>query len=177
MAFLMRTSGDPNALIPAVRSAVAEIDSSKPASNIATIEQEMKRETLADRVFMILLVIFGAVAALLAAIGIYGVTAYAVAQRTREIGVRMALGASGPRVIRLVVWQALLLIAVGVVLGLGGAWGLTRFLANYLWNVSPTDPLTFAMVAAGLVLVSVFACLVPTWRAVRVDPAIALRYE
>ena len=136
-----------------------------------------RRETLGDRVFMILLVIFGAVAAVLAAIGIYGVTAYAVAQRTREIGVRMALGASAPLVIWLVVWQALLLIGVGVVLGLAGAWALTRFLVNYLWNVSPTDPLTFAAVAAGLVVVSVLACLVPTLRAVRVDPAVALRYE
>ena len=126
---------------------------------------------------MMLLVTFGAAAALLAAVGIYGVMAYAVAQRTREIGIRMALGAGGANIMRLVVRQALLLVIVGVVLGLAGAYGLTRFLMNFLWNVSPTDPATFALVAAGLVAVAVIACLIPTRRAVQVDPTVALRYE
>jgi putative ABC transport system permease protein len=177
MAFVLRTSGDPQALVPAVRTAVAEIDSSKPAGNLRTMETYLREQTSEIGVFMMLLVTFGAAAALLAAVGIYGVMAYAVAQRTREIGIRMALGASGTTVMGLVVRQALLLIAVGVILGIAGAYGLTRFLTNFLWNVSPTDPVTFALVAAGLIGVGVLACFVPTRRAVQVDPTVALRYE
>jgi ABC-type antimicrobial peptide transport system permease subunit len=177
MAFVVRTQGDPSAAIPAVRSAVGEVDSSKPAVNLRTLEQALAASIGPNRVFMLLLVIFGSVAAVLAAIGIYGVTAYAVAQRTREIGIRMALGASGAGVVRLVVRQALLLIVAGVAIGLAGAWALSRFLVNYLWNVSPTDLFTFEAVTAGMIAVSLLACLVPTLRAVRVDPAVALRYE
>jgi putative ABC transport system permease protein len=103
--------------------------------------------------------------------------AYAVAQRTREIGIRVALGASGRDVLSLVVRQTVLMIAIGVVGGLAGAFGLTRLLKNYLWQVSPTDPITFISVSIGLVLIAVLACLVPTRRAVRVDPTVALRYE
>jgi ABC-type antimicrobial peptide transport system permease subunit len=114
---------------------------------------------------------------MLAAIGIYGVMAYAVAQRTREIGVRIALGASGPNVVRLVLGRVLLLVTVSMALGLGGAYGLTRFLQSFLWNVSPTDPTIFTAVAVGLFLISVVACMVPTLRAMRIDPATALRYE
>jgi putative ABC transport system permease protein len=103
--------------------------------------------------------------------------AYAVSQRTREIGIRVALGASSGSVIRLVVRQAIQVISIGVVLGVGGAIGLTRFLGNILWDVSPTDPLTFTIVSGVLVLIAVAACLIPTRRAVTVDPTIALRYE
>lgn len=177
MAFVVRTAGDPDATIPAIRSAVAEIDPSKPASNLRTAEAYLREQVSEVRVFMLLLVTFGAAAAILAAIGIYGVMAYAVAQRTREIGIRMALGASGASVARLIVRQGLVLISIGVVLGLAGAYGLTRFLTNFLWNVSATDPSTFALVAAGLTLVAVLACLIPTRRAIRVDPMVALRYE
>jgi hypothetical protein len=113
----------------------------------------------------------------LAAIGIYGVMAYVVAQRTREIGIRMALGATSTNVLRLIIRQALLLILAGTVLGLGGAYGLTRFLQNLLWNVSPTDPVIFTIVALGSIAVSVVACLAPTRCAARVDPMVALRYE
>ena len=177
MVFVLRTSGDPNALIPAVRSAVAEIDPSKPASEMRTIDQMLRSRTSGDRLFTMLLGIFGAAAAVLAAIGIYGVMAYAVAQRTREIGVRMALGASAPNVVRLVLRQVLILVAAGMLLGLAGAYGLTRFVQNLLWNVSPTDPVVFTTVAIGLFLTSIVACLVPTFRATRIDPATALRYE
>jgi putative ABC transport system permease protein len=177
MVFLLRTSGDPNALISAVRSAVTEIDPSKPAADMRTIDQMLSSRTSGDRIFTILLAIFGAAAALLAAIGIYGVMAYAVAQRTREIGVRMALGASAPNVVRLVLRQVVILVAVGMLLGLAGAYGLTRFLQNFLWNVSPTDPVVFTAVAIGLFLTAMVACLVPTFRATRIDPATALRYE
>jgi putative ABC transport system permease protein len=177
MYFTMRTSGDPNSLIPAVRSALAEIDPTKPAGNIRTVERYLDDGLSEVRVFMMLLAIFGGSAALLAAIGIYGVMAYAVTQRTREIGVRVALGASGGNIVTLVVRQALILITIGIALGLGGAYGLTRFLQRFLWQVSPTDPMTFTAVSVGLLLVAVIACLVPTRRAVTVDPTIALRYE
>jgi ABC-type antimicrobial peptide transport system permease subunit len=103
--------------------------------------------------------------------------AYAVAQRTREIGIRVALGAGSRDVLGLVVRQTLLMIAIGIAGGLAGAFGLTRFLRNFLWRVSPTDPVTFIAVSIGLVLVALLACLVPTRRAVKVDPTVALRYE
>jgi putative ABC transport system permease protein len=177
MTFVLRSSGDPDALIPAVRSAVAEIDPSKPAAAMRTIDQMLKSRTSGDRIFTILLAIFGAAAALLAAIGIYGVMAYAVAQRTREIGVRMALGASAPNVVRLVLRQVLILVTASMLLGLAGAYGMTRFLQDFLWNVSPTDPVVFTAVAIGLFLTAIAACLVPTFRAMRIDPATALRYE
>jgi len=174
---VMRTPGDPNSLIPAVRAAVTEIDSTKPAALIRTVESYLSDSLGEIRVFMMLLAVFGVSAAMLAATGIYGVMAYSVAQRTREIGIRVALGASNRDVFGLIVRQTLLMIIIGVAGGLAGAFGLTRFLRNYLWQVSPTDPLTFTAVSIVLVLVALLACLVPTRRAVRVDPSIALRYE
>jgi putative ABC transport system permease protein len=177
MVFVLRTAGDPNRMIPTIRAAVADVDRSKPANNIRTVEQYLDNQLRETRTFMALLGIFGAVAAMMAAIGIYGVMAYAVAQRTREIGIRMALGAGSVDVLGLIVRQALLLILAGMALGLAGAYGLTRFLQNFLWNVSPTDPMTFAVVALGLVVVAIVACLIPTRRAARVDPNVALRYE
>ena len=126
---------------------------------------------------MMLLSIFGVVAAVLAAIGIYGVVAYTVTQRTREIGIRMALGASSGNVFKLVVRQALLLVLIGLVLGLAGSFALTRYIGNQLYGVTATDPATFASVSVGLLLVAVLASLIPTRRAVTVDPTVALRYE
>jgi putative ABC transport system permease protein len=117
------------------------------------------------------------IAGILAAVGIYGVMAYAVAQRTREIGIRMALGASSGNVLKLVVRQALLLVVVGMVLGLGGSFALTRVIANDLYGVTATDPRTFIGVSLALVVVAVLASVIPTRRAVKVDPTIALRYE
>jgi len=177
MYFVMRTPGDPNSLIPAVRTAVTEIDSTKPAALIRTVEGYLDDSLSEVRVFMMLLAVFGISAAVLAATGIYGVMAYAVAQRTREIGIRVALGASNRDVLGLVVRQTVLMITVGILAGLAGAFALTRFLRNYLWQVSPTDPVTFGAVAIGLVLVAMIACLIPTRRALRVDPTTALRYE
>src|ERR1700691_1565361 len=129
------------------------------------------------RYYTLLLSIFAGVATLLATVGIYGVMAHSVAQRTREIGIRMALGAHWRDVIQLVMWNALLLIATGVLAGLGGSLALTRLIATRLWGVTPTDPATFASVAALLTVVAVLATLIPARRAVRVDPTIALRYE
>jgi putative ABC transport system permease protein len=165
------------ALAPSVRNAVAEIDPGKPAGNMRTVEQYLGQQARGLELYATLLGIFGAAAGLLAALGIYGVMAYAVAQRTREIGIRVALGASGIRVMRLVLLRAAIVIAAGLVLGLGGAMGLTRFLASELYEVSPTDPLTFTVVTIGVIVVALLACLIPTRRAIRVDPTVALRYE
>jgi putative ABC transport system permease protein len=177
MSFVMRSDGDPMALVPAVRSAVAEIDRSKPAGNIRTVEQYLGEQSRGLELYAALLGIFGAAAGLLAAIGIYGVMSYSVAQRTREIGIRMALGAGGGRVMRLVTLRAVILIAIGLVLGLAGAMGLTRVLASELFEVSATDPLTFIIVTIVLTIVALVACLIPTRRAMTVDPTVALRYE
>ena len=177
MFFVMRTAGDPGNIIPAVRDAVAEIDRSKPAGSIRTVEGYLDDGLSEVRVFMMLLAVFGISAAVLAALGIYGVMAYAVAQRTREIGIRVALGANPANIVRLVVRQAVVLIGIGIVIGVAGAFTLTRFLANFLWQVSPTDPVTFAAVSTGLTLVAVAACMAPTRRAIAVDPTVALRHE
>ena len=177
MFYILRTSGNPTGIAAAVRAAVAEIDPSKPAGNLQTVEQNLRDQVSGQRVYMLLLTVFGAIAALLAAVGIYGVMAYAVQQRTREIGIRMALGATSSSVMTLVVRQALILVFIGLILGIAGAFGLTRFIANELYGVTPTDPGTFIAVSLGLVVVAVLASVIPTRRAVSVDPTVALRYE
>jgi putative ABC transport system permease protein len=177
MVYILRTSGNPTGMAAAVRSAVAEIDPSKPAGNLQTVEQNLRDQVSGQRVYMLLLTVFGVIAGLLAAVGIYGVMAYAVTQRTREIGIRMALGATSTSVMALIVKQALILVFVGLILGIAGAFGLTRFLASELYGVTATDPTTFIAVSAGLVVVAVLASLIPTRRAVSVDPTEALRHE
>jgi putative ABC transport system permease protein len=177
LTFVLRTAGEPLSLMPTMRRAVAGIDPNRPLVDPKTVEQHMAEQVQYPRYYSMLLGLFAAVALTLAAVGIYGVMAYAVAQRTREIGIRMALGAGGWDVLTLVVRQALLLILAGLVLGLGGAMALTRFLSSELWEVTATDPVTFGAVSMLLLSVALIACLVPTLRAVRVDPTVALRYE
>jgi len=177
MYFILRTNGSTTGIASAVRSAVAEVDASKPAGNIRTVEQNLRDQVSGRRVYMLLLSVFGVIAAVLAAVGIYGVMAYAVTQRTREIGIRMALGATSSSVLSLVVKQALILVFIGLILGVGGAIGLTRFLKNELYGVESTDPTTFIAVSVGLVVVAILASLIPTRRAVSVDPTVALRHE
>jgi putative ABC transport system permease protein len=177
MIFVLRASGNPESLIPAVRHAVAEIDPNKPAADLRTVEEYLDRRVQYLRLYILLLGIFGAIAAVLAAIGIYGVMAYSVAERTREIGIRMALGAGAREVLKLVVRQALILIAIGLGLGLAGSFVLTRVIQTALYGVTPTDPATFTGVSLLLILVALLACLIPTRRAVRVDPTVALHYE
>jgi putative ABC transport system permease protein len=177
MTFVLRTSADPLSLIPAVRRATAEVDRNKPAADFRTVEQSLDLQVEYQRLYILLLGIFGAIAAVLAAIGIYGVMSYSVAERTREIGIRMALGAGGRDVLGLVLRQALILIAIGLGLGLGVSFGLTRMLQSALYGVTATDPATFGAVSLLLTLVALFACMVPIRRAVRVDPTVALRYE
>ncbi len=177
MYFTLRTSGDPMSLVPGLRQALAEVDRNKPAATIRTVEQNLDRQVQYVRLYVLLFGVFGAIAAVLAAIGIYGVMAYSVAERAREIGIRMALGASARDVLSLVIRQALILVSIGLALGLGGSFALTRVIKTALYGVTPTDPATYAGVSLLLILVAVLACLIPTRRAVTVDPTVTLRYE
>jgi putative ABC transport system permease protein len=177
MFFILRTAGKPESIVPAMRRAVAEVDPNKPAGNIRTVEDYLDRQVQNLRMYILLLGIFGGVAAILSAIGIYGVMAYSVAERTREIGIRVALGAGGDDVLRLIALQAAIVISIGLILGLAGSFALTRLLKSALVGVTATDPATYTAVSLALVTVAVLACLVPTRRAIAVDPNIALRYE
>jgi predicted permease len=177
MVLVARTASDPQGVAAAVKREVQALDSSQPVYNIKTMEQYLAESTGQRRFNMLLLAIFAGVAVLLAAVGLYGVMSYAVVQRTHEIGVRMALGARGRDVLRMIVGQGLLLTLVGVALGLAAAFALTRVIRGMLYEVSSTDPATFIAVTSLLVLVSFLACLVPARRATRVDPLIALRSE
>jgi putative ABC transport system permease protein len=175
MAYVVRTAGDPMRMAQAVRQAVAEVDAIHPAADFRTVESDLGAETQGLRAQMILFGVFGGLALVLASVGIYGVIAYSVAQRTREIGIRMALGAPAGGVLGLVAGQALGIVLVGLGVGLAGALALTRVLASTLWGVSATDPLTFAGAGTVLFLAALCACLVPARRAIRVDPTVALR--
>jgi putative ABC transport system permease protein len=177
LTFVLRTERDPMSLLPALRRAVAEIDSTRPLGNPGTVEDRLAEQVQYPRYYSMLLGLFAFVATLLTAVGIYGIMAYAVEQRTREIGIRMALGAGGWEVLRLMIRQAIWMIGAGLALGLGGSMALTRFISSELWEVQSTDPSTFVGVSLLLIAVALLACLVPTRRAVQVDPAIALRYE
>jgi len=177
LTFVLRTQGDPMRLLPAMRQAVGEIDPNRPLVDPRTLEDHLAQQVQYPRYYSMLLGLFAFVATLLAAVGIYGVMAYAVEQRTREIGIRMALGAGWRQVLRLVVGQAVWMIGGGLVLGLSGAMVLTRYISSELWEVQSTDPATFAGVSLLLIAVALVACFIPTRRAVQVDPTIALRYE
>jgi putative ABC transport system permease protein len=177
MSYLVRPSGNAKSVIPQLRKAVAEIDPSRPIGKFRSMDEMLAEQVQEPRYYTLLLGIFAGVATLLATVGIYGVMAQSVAQRTREIGIRMALGARWLDVIKLVMWNALLLIGTGLVAGLGGSLALTRLIAERLWGVSPTDPATFASVAVLLAAAALLATLIPARRAVRVDPTVALRYE
>jgi putative ABC transport system permease protein len=177
MFFVLRTRGNPMALAASVRQATAEVDPSRPVASLRTVEQYLDQQVQYVRLYVLLLGIFGAIAAVLAAIGIYGVMAYSVAERTREIGIRMALGASARDIFRLVVLRALILLSIGLTLGLAGSLALTRYLKSALYEVTATDPSTFITVSLLLAMVAVLACLIPTRRAVSVNPTVALRYE
>jgi putative ABC transport system permease protein len=175
MEILVRAEGDPLALIPALRDAVWAIDANQPISSISTMEKLVADRLAQPRFNMILMGLFGAVALMLAGVGIYGLLSYSVAQRTHEIGVRMALGARGADVLRLVMGQGLKLTMIGVMIGLAGAFVATRVLSGLLFGVGLTDPVIFAVVPAILAGVALGACFVPARRATRVDPMVALR--
>jgi putative ABC transport system permease protein len=160
-----------------IRTRLQQLDPDMRVSSLTTLEQRMSRELVGPRFNMILIGIFASVALLLAAVGIYGVVAYTVARRTREMGIRVALGARSWDIVRSVLAHGMGPTTLGVVLGLLGAVGLMRVMDSLLFGVSPTDPVTFAAVAVTLGLVAALACYVPARRATRVDAVVALREE
>ena len=176
-SFEVRTAGDPQALVPAIRHVVAQINPNLPLRDVTTESQQIDRLLFQERLVARLSGFFGLLALALACIGLYGLLAYEVTRRTREIGIRSALGAQRGDVLRLVVKQGLLLAVVGAVAGIGVALGVTRYLKAMLYGVSAYDPTTIVVVSALLVLVALAACLIPARRATNVDPMIALRYE
>ncbi len=177
MNVIVRTAGDPASLAAGVRAQIASINKDQPVFDIKSMQQRVSDSIGGRRFTMLLLAVFASVALLLAAVGVYGVMSYSVAQRTHEIGIRMALGASSRNVMRLVVGQTMLLVAVGVGLGLTAAFILTRWMSSMLYGVSATDPVTFAVIALVLIAVALTASAVPARRATRVDPMVALRHE
>jgi predicted permease len=179
--FTVRTDGDPMMLVNSIRGQLAQFDRDLPISYIMTMDEVMSQSVAQPRLEAILLAMFGALAMILAAVGIYGVMSYTVTQRTSEIGIRMALGASRTAVLQMVIAQGLRLASIGLAIGLAGglilAFLAKRVLAKLLFGVSTTDPVTFSVVAGSLALVALLACYVPARRATRVDPMVALRYE
>lgn len=173
----IRTAGDPLSMVAAVSREIHQVDADQPISNIRTMDEVLGEETAMRRLGMILLAVFAGLALLLSALGIYGVLAYFVVQHTPEIGVRLALGAQRRDIIRLVLKKGMTLALVGVGIGLGAAFALTRLIASLLYGVSTADPLTYTGIALLLTVVALLACYLPARRATRVDPMVALTYE
>jgi putative ABC transport system permease protein len=174
---VVRTSGDPRLLAGALRDQVLAVDPSQPVFDVKTMDERIAVTLETRRFAVVLLGIFGGLALLLAAIGLYGVLAFAVSQRTREIGIHMALGARTRDVLLMVIRQGMSLVLIGVVLGVAGAYAVTRTMRSLLFEVGTTDPLTFALVSLLLAFVGFVACYLPARRATKVDPLVALRYE
>jgi len=178
MTLLVRTDGDdPLKVLPAVRSELKSLNKNVTLYGINTLSAHVNEALSADRMIAVLLSVFGGAALLLAAVGLYGVMSYAVARRTHEIGVRMALGAQGSDIMKLILRQGMILVLVGGAVGLAAAFAVTRLMSSLLYGVSTTDPLTFAGITVLLTGVALLACYIPARRATRVDPLIALRYE
>jgi putative ABC transport system permease protein len=177
LELIVRTDSDPMALLPAVKAQISQLDPAQPVTMVRTLEQVLERSAGPQRLLAQLLTAFAAAALLLATLGIYGVVSYSVSRREREIGVRMALGAQAAHVVRMVLREGLRLSLLGVLAGSLLALALARLLAGFLYGVSATDPLTYALAACGLALAAAAACWLPARRATRVDPAVCLRAE
>ena len=174
---MVRSAGDPELLIGSVRNEITAVNKDIPVFSVQTMTERIDVQIAADRMIAVLLSVFGGGALLLASIGIYGVMGYSVAQRTHEIGIRIALGAEQRDILKLIVKQGMVLVVIGAGVGLILALALTRVLQSLLFGVSATDPLTFAAVVLLLVGVALLACYLPARRAAKVDPLVALRYE
>jgi putative ABC transport system permease protein len=177
MTFVIRAQGAAAGIAPAARNVIQTLDSEQPVADVRTMESLLAKSVARARFSTLLLTVFASVALLLAAVGIYGVMAYTVSQRTHEIGVRMALGAQTRDVLRLVVRQGMALALAGVAIGLIASFMLTRLMKSLLFEVSATDPLTYGLIAVILSFVALLACFIPARRATKVDPMTALRYE
>jgi putative ABC transport system permease protein len=177
MTLVISASVEPTSLTHAVESAIRSVDPSQPVFGVKTMERVVTDSLSSQRLYVWLLGVFAAIALILASAGIYGVMSYLVTRRTQEFGVRMALGASTRDILRMVLRQSLVLIAVGVAIGLAGAFAVTRVLTNFLFGVKPTDLATFGAVSMVLVIVALVATYLPALRATKVDPMVALRYE
>jgi len=177
MSLVVRTAAEPTSLTAEIRRIVAEVDQSAPVSEVKTMDHIVSESVTQPRFNLFLLGLFGGIALLLSAAGIYGVTAYSVTQRTHEFGIRMALGAQVGDVLRMILGQGMLLIVVGVAIGLVASFALTRLMKSLLFGVGVTDPLTFVAITVLLTLVALLACYIPARRATKVDPLVALRYE
>jgi len=176
-SYVLLTQGPPGTMVPEVRAALRERDASLPIYDVRTMEDRLGQSIAPKRLSTLLVAGFAGTAMLLAAIGIYGVIAYSVRQSTREIGIRVALGARRGQVFRLVIGQGMVLAVAGLALGAAGAMATTRLLGNMLFEISPRDPGTFAAAASLLAATALLACWLPARRAMRVDPASALRHE
>lgn len=177
MTIVIRTSRDSTGIAAAVRNVIHRLDPQQPIGQVITMDGLMARSVARSRFNSLLLAIFSVVALVMAAVGIYGVMSYSVLQRTHEIGVRMALGAQRGDVLKLILKQGIILAITGVLVGLAGSFGLTRVISTLLFDVAATDKTTFAAVAVGLFVITFVASYIPAWRATRVDPLVALRYE
>jgi predicted permease len=175
--FELRTAADPQALLPAIREVVGQVNANLPLFNVITQSEQIDRLLFQERLVARLAGFFGVLALVLACIGLYGLLSYEVSRRTREIGIRIALGAQPESVLKLVLWQGIVLAMAGAAVGIGVALGVTRYLGSMLFNVRASDPLTMSAVAVLLAFVALAACYIPARRATRVDPMVALRYE
>jgi putative ABC transport system permease protein len=174
---LVRTTAPVVTTIAAIRNEVKGLNKNLPAPSIQTLDQMLSDVIAQPRFQATLLTLFGGIALLLSAVGIYGVMAYTVSQRVHEIGIRMALGAAPKHVLKLIVTRGMLLVLIGIAVGLASALALTRVMSSLLFSVSATDPLTFTGVVVLLTGVALGACLVPARRAIKIDPMSALRHE
>jgi putative ABC transport system permease protein len=177
MDVVVRTDGSPTALLPSIRRKVNELDSELALAKVRTMDDYLSLNAAQPRMNAILLGVFSGMALLIAAIGIYGVLSYSVNQRTREIGLRMALGAQPRNVMRLVIGQGMIVGMIGIVVGLLGGLAMGSAVSSIVYGVPARDPLTFVVVAVVLTAVAFAACIIPARRAASVDPIIALRYE
>jgi ABC-type antimicrobial peptide transport system permease subunit len=177
LSWIVRTSQEPTTLTTAIQREFLAVDGQLPVSKFRTMNQVISESTARSNFNMLLLTIFAGTALLLAALGIYGLMSYSVEQRTQEIGIRVALGASGSDMLRMVIGRGLLLAGIGLTAGMAAAFGLTRLLSSLLFGVKANDPIAFGAVALTLAAVAWVAVYIPARKATRIDPLIALRYE